>query len=103
MILRKPYAILIKNFKLIHLIMSFFMVYLFYKTNNILSFLTDYLNSVATTISNEVTTSLFGSMQTVSIAIIIVSSIIILGLMWMILFLQHSKLYFTSYLLLCCF
>ena len=59
MILRKPYAILIKNFKLIHFIMALMMGFLFYKTSSILSFLNDYLSSVATTIIHEVTSSLF--------------------------------------------
>jgi len=81
MILRKPYAILIKNFRLIHFIMSLLVGYLFYKTSAILSFLTEYLDSVATTINHEVTTSLFDPTLFIAIFIIIVSSIVIMVLM----------------------
>ena len=81
MILRKPYAILIKNFKLIHIILAIFMGYLFYKTNMVLSFLNEYLSSVATTISSDVTSSLFGPLLIISLIIIILGSIIILSLM----------------------
>lgn len=82
MILRKPYAILIKNFKFIHLIMAILIGYLFYKTNNILSFLNDYLSSIATTISNEITESLFNPLFIVSGIVIIVASLIILFLLY---------------------
>lgn len=81
MILRKPYAILIKNFKLIHIILAIFMGYTFYKTNAILSFLNEYLSSVATTITHEVTTSLYGPLFMVSIIIIIIINVILLALM----------------------
>lgn len=81
MILRKPYAILIKNFKLIHAILAILMGYLFYKTNMILSFLNEYLSSVATTITNEVTSSLFGPLVVITLILIILGSIVILALM----------------------
>ena len=45
MILRKPYAFLIKNFKLFHLIMTILMAYVFYKTWTILSVFNDYFAS----------------------------------------------------------
>lgn len=82
MILRKPYAILIKNFKLIHFFMALLMGYLFYKTNMILSFFTEYLSSVATTITNEVTSSLFNPILVLVIILIILASAIILALMF---------------------
>ena len=44
MILRKPYAFLIKNFKLIHLFISLLVIFLKNKTNNILNFFKDYIN-----------------------------------------------------------
>ncbi len=44
MILRKPYAFLIKNFKRIHLLLTFMMAYIFYKSNNILTFYNNYIN-----------------------------------------------------------
>ena len=81
MILRKPYAILIKNFKLIHIILAILMGYIFYKTNMLLSFLTEYLSSVATTITHEVTTSLSGPLFVGTIILVIVVNIILLALM----------------------
>ncbi|MBP3765735.1 MAG: hypothetical protein J6G98_00945 [Bacilli bacterium] len=81
MILRKPYAILIKNFKIIHLILSVLMLYLLYKTYNILAFFNSYLNTIATTISNEITRSLFGVLPIIVSIGIIVGSLIIFALM----------------------
>ena len=45
MIFKKPYAFLIKNFKKIHLILVVTMGFLLYKSYNILSFFTDYINN----------------------------------------------------------
>lgn len=41
MILRKPYAFLIKNFRIIHLIITFLLVYVAFKTSAILNYLND--------------------------------------------------------------
>lgn len=81
MILRKPYAILIKNFKLIHLILSGLMLYLLYKTYNIFIFFGEYLKTIATTISHEVTSSLFGFFPIIVSVLIIVFCLIIFALM----------------------
>ena len=45
MILRKPYAFLIKRFRLIHIVMSFMMVYLAYKTGEAVKYFNDYISS----------------------------------------------------------
>lgn len=45
MILRKPYALLIKNFKKIHLVLCILMAYLAYETNNILTFFNEYIST----------------------------------------------------------
>ena len=45
MILRKPYAFLIKHFKLIHLIISALIAFLIARTNKILVFFKDYMNN----------------------------------------------------------
>ncbi len=45
MILRKPYAFLIKNFKLFHVLLVILMSYLLYKTNIVLKFFNEYLAS----------------------------------------------------------
>lgn len=45
MILRKPYAFLIKYFRIIHILLAFPMLYLIVKTGNIVSFFRDYINA----------------------------------------------------------
>lgn len=45
MILRKPYAFLIKNFKRIHLLLCIPMIYIAYQSNNILTFLNEYIKT----------------------------------------------------------
>lgn len=55
MILRKPYAFLIKRFKLIHLIISVLMGYLLYKSYNIVQFLSDsILNNYSAIVTGQV-------------------------------------------------
>lgn len=43
MILRKPYALLIKNFKKIHIVLGLLMVYISFKSSAILTFFNDYI------------------------------------------------------------
>lgn len=45
MILRRPYAFLIKHFRLIHLILFMLFGYITYRANNILSFFKEYINN----------------------------------------------------------
>ncbi len=45
MILRKPYAFLIKKFKIIHLILAALLAFIVYKTNDIYVFFRDYIKS----------------------------------------------------------
>jgi len=45
MILRRPYAFLIKYFRLIHLVLFGLFGYVTYKANNILSFFKDYISN----------------------------------------------------------
>lgn len=42
MVLRKPYAFLIKNFRRIHLVLLIAMIYMFYTSNRLLSFFNEY-------------------------------------------------------------
>lgn len=81
MILRKPFAILIKHFKMIHLILSVFAFYLVYKTNIILSFYNEYIASYTSVIGKDLTGELFNFLMYVSIFIILLGSVIILALM----------------------
>ena len=48
-ILKKPYAFLIKHFKLIHLILCLLFLYLLFQTGNINQFFNDYVSAGYTT------------------------------------------------------
>ncbi len=50
MILRRPYAFLIKHFKIIHIIMFLLLGYTTYRANNIVSFFKDYIGNSRTEI-----------------------------------------------------
>lgn len=45
MILKKPYALLIKNFRLIHIILTFLAAYILNRTGTIYTFFTNYINN----------------------------------------------------------
>lgn len=81
MILRKPFAFLIKHFRLIHFIMLIFMAYVMYSCNAILSFFSEYLNSTMVLIDHEVVLTLYPIMLFVSIIFILLINIVILVLM----------------------
>ena len=52
MILRKPYAFLIKNFKIIHLVLTVLMIYIIYRLNGISKFIYNYIDNVANSSNN---------------------------------------------------
>lgn len=81
MILRKPFAFLIKRFKLIHLILSIFIIYLLVKTNNMLSFYIDYINNGQSSIGTNIANELFNSTLIISIILILVGNFIVAYLM----------------------
>lgn len=73
-ILKKPYAFLIKNFRIIHLILTIFIGYLIFKTYNLYSFFSRYVGNVYSTLtdatpSNYITVFMF----LISIVIIVFS------------------------------
>lgn len=78
MILRKPYAFLIKHFKHFHLIMTVLMVYLIFRTEMMISFLSEYINSVTIVIGQPIVSSLFNTWVFVFPILILVFSIILL-------------------------
>lgn len=78
MILRKPYAFLIKNFKIIHLILSLLMIYVAYKINNVLKFIYDYIDNVA---NSSIATSYIGILLFIVALFIIGISIVLYVLM----------------------
>ena len=82
MILRKPYAFFIKNFKLIHVVLAFFSAFLIYKTGLIVNFFNDYLNSTTSVVGQEIVENLFDSSMILIPALMIVLCSVILGIMF---------------------
>lgn len=54
MIIKKPYAFLIKHFRLIHLILSSLLIFLAYKTHSVYKFFNDYVKNGYYTYSSEI-------------------------------------------------
>lgn len=82
MIIRKPYAMLIKYFKLIHAILFVAMSYLMYRTGMITTFFSKYFSEGENVIGQEITNGLFHNLMYFSIILIIVGFAIILSLMF---------------------
>ncbi|MBQ7141354.1 MAG: hypothetical protein IJO32_07635 [Bacilli bacterium] len=81
MILKKPYALLIKYFKIIHIALSLFMIYLIYKSNNILKFFNDYIASGWKSINETEIANYINPLIFIFISLIIILSIIVYFLM----------------------
>ena len=62
MILRKPYAFIIKYFKVIHFLLTLLIAYLIYRTNLVLSFVSNYISSNTSVIGQNLTENLFNSL-----------------------------------------
>ena len=79
MVLRRPYAFLIKYFKLIHIILFILFAYITFKANNIVTFFKDYIlynGSVGIEMTNYITPFIY-----IAIFLIIIMSITIYYLM----------------------
>lgn len=83
MILRKPYAILIKNFKLIHVILTGLMLYILYKTWGIMDFFTDYFNNGESIVGQDIASNLINFRLYFFAVIIIAGLITVLVLMYL--------------------
>lgn len=81
MVLRKPYAFLIKHFHLIHAILGLLVAFLIFKSANILSFLSDYMNAGQLTIETDLTLELFNIWMFFFPFLIILINLIIIGLL----------------------
>jgi len=81
MILRKPYAFLIKHFKLIHLILVVFSCYSIYRTNILLEFFNDYILNMVNVIGQDLSTTLIPTFYSLTPIIIIIFTTIILIVM----------------------
>lgn len=76
MILKKPYAFLIKHFRLIHIILAIPMLYLVYKSNNIVTFFNDYvLNNYSLTVNGELTSMFISNLMYLGIVLIILATL----------------------------
>ncbi len=81
MILKKPYAILIKYFRLLHLFISFFIIYSIYNLSILLRFFNNYLTYQDSVIGVNLQDNLFSGFLFVVFILVIVISLILLWLM----------------------
>lgn len=91
MILKKPYAFLIKYFKLIHTILVIMMCYLLYRTSLILNFLGEYINSTQIITGKDFTGELFNKgMFALPFAIIVILGI----LLWVMIYKKKPRIFY---------
>ena len=81
MILKKPYAFFIKNFRLIHLILAIFVSYLLYRTYILLDFFNDYQSKAVSVVGHDLVSILFTNLMYIMPIIIIIVTISILAVM----------------------
>lgn len=81
MILKKPFAFLIKHFKLIHMLLCIPMYYLLYRSSLILDFIKEYLDTNVDVVGSDLVSNLFDFKLVISIFIIFIGIIIVLSLM----------------------
>ena len=63
MVFRKPYAFLIKNFRLMHIILTICCIYLITRTSAIISFLNDYISSSDLVIGQSIVSGLYNGLM----------------------------------------
>ena len=81
MILRKPYAFLIKHFKLIHIILSACIFYLIYRTGLMINFINTYIDKTISVVGNDIVASLFNIGIILLPILIVIFSAILLAVM----------------------
>lgn len=81
MVFRKPYAFLIKNFKLMHIILTICCAYLILKTSAIISFLGDYISSTDLVIGQEIVSNLYSSWMFIIPVLMLLFFIVLLTVM----------------------
>lgn len=81
MLLRRPFAFLIKHFKAIHLVLGMMIAYTLLKTNDVFRFIEEYLNTTPFIIGNNVVPTLFKPIMLVIMVAILVLTFVILGVM----------------------
>lgn len=81
MVFRKPYAFLIKNFRLMHIILTICCVYLILKTSAIISFLGDYIKSNDLVIGQNIVENLYSVWMFVIPVLMLVFFAVLLSVM----------------------
>lgn len=83
MIIKKPYAFLIKHFRVIHLILSVLILFLVSKTHSIFKFFNDYVKNGFYAYSNNIATRYINFYMFIAVVLIIVlSSFVYLLMKW---------------------
>ena len=77
MIVKKPYAFLIKHFKLIHLLLSILTIYIAFKSNNIFTFFNDYVTNGYYTYQNNLQNEYISGFMFIGVILIITLTSII--------------------------
>lgn len=95
MILRKPYAFLIKNFRIIHLGLTLLIAYLFIKTYNIYAFFNRYVNNVYSALNDSLPTNY------ISVLMFFITILIVSFSLAMYLLMKQKKKPKTLYVWLC--
>lgn len=90
MILRKPYAFLIKHFRFIHVLFALLAMYLFLRGNTILNFLENYISSNGMIIESYMLKELFPFLLTLAFFVMIVLNVVMIWL----LFVKKKKYFF---------
>lgn len=91
MIIKKPYAFLIKHFRLIHLILSSLLIFLAYKTNTVYKFFNDYVKNGYYNYTSEMShTYINFYMFLAIIGVLIVTAFVYLLMRWK----KKSRLYY---------
>ena len=105
MIIRKPYAFLIKYFKFFHFIMLIFSLYIVYKSNKILAFFNEYVSTRLTNFNETFISDNIPLILFLFAFIIVIFSTFIIVLFRKkdkpILFYVISSIYYFVYIILC--
>ena len=96
MIIRKPYAFLIKRFRIIHLILAFLTAYLAYKTTNIVGFFREFASHSIDFISHNLAVEYINFFMYGAVLLVLIISIAILFLMYF----KQKKTKFYGFLIL---
>ena len=81
MVFRKPYAFLIKNFRLMHIILTICCIYLITKTSAIISFLNDYMASNDLVIGQNIVGGLYNSLMFIIPVLMLIFFVVLLSVM----------------------